>query len=611
MPDVKCQIAWNGGYRVPMASWTWTDVSAYVELADGINVTWGRGDERSTADANTLSLTLDNSDGRFTAARTTSPYYPNVLLYKPIRVLADPVDGAEMPLFTGYINAWPVAWEDTDAYAKVSVSASSRLARLGLNAQWRSLVEETYLYDSPVAYYPLGDPEGSTLAADVSGLGAAPLPLVGDPAVPVVFGTATGPGTDDLTAATFAGGQYLGNAFNDSAVSFSSQTAGLFFLRNGTPASNETLAFWGAGSELHLFLNTSGKVQFTQVGVRTGLIFQSSTNVCDGAIHHAALTIDGTAGRVRLYVDGVLQVEDTNLWGPQTVGNFKVGEELTGVLAHVARFPTELTAARVLAHATAGLTGHVGETTDARFDRYALLADIPTTEVNSEAGSTTVVHIDTTGGNVVDLLRQVEATEAGVMFDALDGTLTLHNRAHRYTSPSVLTLDFAKHEVGADYSPRLDPTALANDITVIGPTTSAHVVDTTSIDAYGIATTSSATASQDINEPVNLASWAKHKYAQPKPRVPALTVDALAQVGKTVTCAQVMAVTVGDKITVANHPQQAALSITDYFVEGGSFTIGPEKFEITWNVSPSSPEDQVFVLDSATRGVLDTSVLAL
>lgn len=83
MPDVVVEIAFNAGYNTPAASRTWTDVSAYVELSDRIGIDFGRQDERSTAGANTLTLTLDNTDGRFTAQRAASPYYPNVKIGRP------------------------------------------------------------------------------------------------------------------------------------------------------------------------------------------------------------------------------------------------------------------------------------------------------------------------------------------------------------------------------------------------------------------------------------------------------------------------------------------------------------------------------------------------
>lgn len=86
--DVKVEVAFNAGVRTAKASRTWTDVSDYAELADGISVSGGRSDERATCDANTASLVLDNSDGRFTPEKASSPYYPNVKIGRPVRVTA-------------------------------------------------------------------------------------------------------------------------------------------------------------------------------------------------------------------------------------------------------------------------------------------------------------------------------------------------------------------------------------------------------------------------------------------------------------------------------------------------------------------------------------------
>src|SRR5690349_19013770 len=134
MPDVTVAIAFNAGYLTPAASRTWTDISAYVELAEGLAINVGRQDQRSEADPNTLTLTLDNSDGRFTATKTTGPYGANLKLGRPIRVQADPVDGAIQTEFVGFIDELPVEWDDTDGYSKVTIKATSRLSRLGYQA---------------------------------------------------------------------------------------------------------------------------------------------------------------------------------------------------------------------------------------------------------------------------------------------------------------------------------------------------------------------------------------------------------------------------------------------------------------------------------------------
>lgn len=609
MPDVVVQIAFDGGFRVPMADWTWTDVSAYVELAEGITINGGRGDERSTADANSLTLTLDNSDGRFTAGKTSGAYYPDVVLYKPIRVLADPVDGAQSTRFTGYITSWPVEWEDADAYAKATITASSRLARLGLNAAWRSLVEETFLADSPVAYYPLGEPEGSTRASDASGLGADPLVMVGS-GTGVVFGQATGPGTDDLTAATFAGGMYLSSAVSVDASG--GLTLECYTSRSDTSSFGVFARLSSAAddTELDLFFTSTGTIaasaQFTSS-------VESASSYRDGQIHHVVATVSA-GGTLTLYVNGVSQGTDAG-GAPVDVTRLEVGggggSVHIGVVAHAAAYDGVLSSTRITAHSTAGSDGFAGELTSDRFERYAAMASIDSAEVNAEAGSTTMVHVDTTGQNVVDLLRTTETTEGGVLYDERDGTLTLHNRAHRYAATAAVTLDMAKQEVEADYRPILDASALANDVTVtnVAGTVSGHLTSPASIEANGVATSSFTTASDDDDEPLSQAGWALGKYATPRTRVPTLTVNALAQVGKTVDCADVMAVTLGDKVTVTNHPTQAAATTTSYFVEGWTEVYGPESLTITWNVSPASPDADVWILGDATYGVLGTTTL--
>jgi hypothetical protein len=607
--DVAVEVAFDGGFRVPMTDWTWTDVSAYVDLEELINIVWGRGDEKSAADANTLSLTLDNSDGRFTAGLTTGAYYPDVVLYKPIRVTADPVDGAIRTIFTGYITSWPVEWNGTSAYARASITASSRLSRLGLNAAWRSLVEETYLADAPVVYYPLGEPEGSTLAADVSGNGAAPLSMVGA-GTAVVFGQATGPGTDDLTAATFANGKYLRGTVATSTPG--AIAVECWFSTSSIPS----------GTDDEPILVSCGNLSINQARVDgyiraevPGNSAADLVNVSDGATHHAAATWDGTT--LRLYVDGV-EVDNTAVAGTPTLGEIVVGglaggsATFNGVVAHAAVYGSAsvLSAARVAAHAEAGSTGSAGELTSARLERYAEMAGIPAAEVDAETGVASMSHVDTTGGQVVDLMRMCETTEGGVLFDALDGTLTMHNRTHRYDAASLFTLDMAQGEVESDYSPRMDASMLVNDVTITSSVASAHIKDDASIEANGIATASVTIADTDDDAPLQYASWAVYVFKDPKIRTPTLSVDALAQVGKTPNCSAVLAATIGDKVTVSNHPDQAQASTVDYFIEGGTYAIGPESFVVTWNVTPSSPDDLTLIVSDATRGVVGTNVVA-
>jgi hypothetical protein len=75
------------GYTIT-DSITWTDITQYVDLnKTGITVnSRGAADELSETQPTTCTLRLDNSDGRFTPDRATSPYWPNVKKNVPIRL---------------------------------------------------------------------------------------------------------------------------------------------------------------------------------------------------------------------------------------------------------------------------------------------------------------------------------------------------------------------------------------------------------------------------------------------------------------------------------------------------------------------------------------------
>jgi hypothetical protein len=622
MVDVKVEIAWNAGFLTAAASRTWTDVSTYVELDQGLTITVGRGDERSEADANHLTLTLDNSDGRFTPGKTGGAYYPNVLLNRPIRVTGTPVDGAAQVEFLGFIDEWPIEWSDgAERSAYVTVSASSRLSRLGTQAQLKSIVETAILTDAPVAYYTLGEPAGSTQANDSSGNRADPLALVGDATLPVTFGNATGPGTDGLTAAEFQGGQYLNS--QQTFTSTAGFTVACCVLRSGVPVASE--AFLSFANPVAT-ISPTGIVNISELSLG-GPTLSSATSIADGATHHVALTYSGSATQtMKLYVDGTLAgtvAGSSAAWLALSVGgseytgleaNWLGIKRLTGTMAHVALFQTELTAAQVAALASATSTGYAGETTSARLIRYAGYAGIESAGVSAETGQTTVQHIDTTDKQPVELMRVMETTEGGVLFDHRDGTLMLQNRAHRLTEAAVFTLDMAQHMVESDYQPKMDRTTLANDITAqdISGQFTAHVFDAQSRNTdHGVATASIETASQDDDEPLFLASWLLYKYKQPAVRIPTLTVDCLAQVGKTPNCSTVLAASVGDKITVSNRPTQDSSSSASFFVEGYTRVYGLESCRTTFNVSPSSPDDTTLVIGDATRGVIGTNPVAL
>lgn len=608
MPDVMVEIAWDSGYSTPAADRTWTDVSEWLELADRggpISIQFGRSDERSTADANSLTLTFDNSDGRFTAGLASGAYYPNVRIGRPIRVTTTPVDGSESVRFVGFVESWPVSWDGTDEHATAEISATSRLARLGYDAALSSVIEETILADSPLAYYTLGEPEGALSVADSSGNAQPSLTQAGSGAA-VGFGSATGPGTDDLTAASFAGGRYLTGP--SPTMSPNVSTLEFFFNVSAAPVASTTLA--GSSTEF-VEMDSSGHIVGRFGATTTG-------TYADGNTHHVAVVaITPVPNGEYLFIDGELVASTTGLPNPLPQGtvtlvgaNPLAGITATATIAHVAIFSAALTLARIADHAAAGLDGFAAESADDRLERYAAWGGIPAAEVATEAATINVAAIDSTGSTVVDLMRRIEASEGGVLFDDRDGTLTFHSRSHRY-DPDTLTLDMAAQQIGADFSTQLDRDGVLNDVTASNSagTVTARVVDTASRDDLGPMASSLETLSTDDGEPYRTAAWWVNRSAEPKPRVPSLSVDLLTFAAAP-SQDDILAATMGTLVTVTGQPSQAPTATGSYFIEGCTETIGPASYTLAFNVSPGEPYTNLVTFDDADRGFDSGAVFA-
>lgn len=127
--QIAVHVAFSSGYKTPAADRGWTDVSQYVEAQSDITITYGRNDEFSTTDANRLTgLMLDNRDGRFTLDNPASPYYPFVLVGRPIRVLLGLLPNPDFEVDTS-------GWAGTNAaLARVTTPVNSGSGALRLTA---------------------------------------------------------------------------------------------------------------------------------------------------------------------------------------------------------------------------------------------------------------------------------------------------------------------------------------------------------------------------------------------------------------------------------------------------------------------------------------------
>jgi len=80
-----------------------------TEFARSGSTARGADRELQRTEAGTGHIVLDNRDGRFTPFNVASPYYPDILPLKRIRIQAIWQE-ITYPVFTGYVESWPVSF---------------------------------------------------------------------------------------------------------------------------------------------------------------------------------------------------------------------------------------------------------------------------------------------------------------------------------------------------------------------------------------------------------------------------------------------------------------------------------------------------------------------
>lgn len=150
VPVVRVRLGFGSAPDAPVQEWT--DVSAYVRLTAGVTWSRGRSDEQSDVEPGRASVTLDNSDGRFTWGNASSPYYPHVVPGIRMRLELGVDEQSLAPVWDGYIDGVPVEWASPlGNQAWVRISGTDRLARFGRLRPLRAAVQEQMGFATPTS----------------------------------------------------------------------------------------------------------------------------------------------------------------------------------------------------------------------------------------------------------------------------------------------------------------------------------------------------------------------------------------------------------------------------------------------------------------------------
>lgn len=596
------EISWTTDAFDPAP--VWVDVSAYVMMDSpgGLTITRGRSDQYSTVSGSVANFVLDNQDGRFTPERAASPYYPNVVNEKRVRISV--TDGVTTwRRFYGFIDVMTPSWSPGGFHSVVNVTCVDWFKFLS-KARLRNIISSEYMALNPFAYYPLGDAEGSDRAANLAD-SDHPAFVTGKT---VTFGVGTGPGTDGITAATLAAAGQLGTKYQTVKT---------------IPSGIFSLAVWfncasapGAGNDRRLIsLPVGSGVDVKRLAIEavTGNLVTSTmtsgSSVCDGLTHLAVFTYSGTGTQAaKLYLDGSLVDSDTLIisgtWSELGLGNDPLGDfgfsTFQGTLAHAAVFYDELTAAEVASIWKAGNSGGDNESAGTRFLDLGRLAGIASSELATTA-TKPVQFVDSTNQDVLTMMRAVEVTEAGVIYVDVNGVLRFQGHNDRYNQPAAISLTAGQYE--NDLQPVLDDFGIYDVATVSAPDLPEQTV------SRGLGDSSPANLSTldiDTERMLSRARW-ETRNPSPKLRWPSISVDLLTQ---TSIRAAVLTADIGARIALAGLPSSAPATSVEVFMEGYTETISLTAYNVTFNCSPFTPTN-LWKLGDATYSVLgSTTVLA-
>lgn len=638
-PVVKVEVAFAN--NVNDSSLTWTDITAYVRGETPAVITRGRSDDMGTTPPGRMSITLDNTDGRFTVGNAASPYYPNVLSGKRIRLSVTPPAGGTSYRFTGFIDGWPTSWpRGSETQTICEITALDRMDRLS-RAQLGSVVTEALKLDGPVAYWPLTEAAGAVSAGDISNGGNQSLAQGYWGAGGVVeFGGATGPGTDSASCVSFAPARTYASGtvtlgFGYLAAPLATPIVGAstgWTLHMSVRATWDTIQDSGGlshtedGSQAIALLTTAGD-SGVEVGSSTsqsalrirqpkdelggplpGDPTTMSSGLNDQRTHSLVVTYGSST--LTVYLDGVQVGTASPVNMPAITGIIVGGSTwrlwgFRGAIAHVALFDKVVSLARIQSWASAVTDGWTGETSSTRIGRYLDFAGVPASDRNLETGLLTCGHLDSTGQSVAGVMAQIADSEPGRLFVDGQGRVTFHNRQHRLGRAPTFTAPDAQ-TVGGDIRWEHDQTQLVNDVTASrSGGGSVRAVDAASVAAYGTYSESVTVTADSDTQVAYQAAWRATRNSTPTPRVKRVPVDLLTSPDSTVN--GVLALDLGDTLALTGLPSQSPTTAPYLCVEGITEQIGVAEWSWEASTSPAAWPTTAWILEDATAGYIDST----
>jgi hypothetical protein len=341
----------------------------------------------------------------------------------------------------------------------------------------------------------------------------------------------------------------------------------------------------------------------------------------DPGTHHVAATADATT--LRVYLDG------SEVWNAALVaGSITLGAALTGIegaaetdstplalWSNVAAYSSTLTPTQIGNHYRAGVTAHghpIHETGGTRIGRILDEIGHPSGLRNVSTGGTVQGAYLPAGRRAMDLIREIERSEQGIVFHDVTGRLTFFDRQWLFVSADADGVVFSDDGgVGAigyiDGNPNSGTVDTVRNSVTVSYSTVGGITnkDATSIAAYGpSAEFIDCPTLRNGTDASNIGRYVLRLKKDPTSTIPRLTVPLRANIAT--NFAPMLGLELGDNVTVERTPMGVGSQIVRrHMVLGIGHEITPDDWRVEVYMSPAVPmfdEVPYFTIAHATYG---------
>lgn len=584
----------------------WTDVSNYVRADPGIQILRGRQDEQGRAEPGTLTMALDNRDGRFSPRNPEGAYYGTIGRNTKVRVS---VDGDYR--FHGEISDWPTTWDPAHANVVAEVTGSGIIRRLGQGAPALMGPVSRYISTASgvIAFWPMDDPQGSVTMR--SGIVGAPGMVIEGVSPPRL--ATSGDILSSLPLPVTNGGAFRGQISPFTGANLWSA----FHLYVSEADTDDTIVWRGLGPAAYRY-----EIRYFSAGTGTLVLraFNSAggsllTSASIGPVHATPSVVEVEFVQNGANIDYAITITALATGVASTTsGSFAATAlAITEIMMNSDRAGLGMVIGNVAAfNADPGslydeYSGFVGEAAGRRVERLCTEEGITFDSVGDLDASELMG--PQRPALLMDLLDECEQVDMGFLYETRDAFgLGYRTRESMYAAAPVATIAYTTLET---LTPTEDDQSIRNQVVVTrvgGGTPYSAEVTTGALstqappDGVGVYAENVTLNVEADSQLDTIAEWRATQGTIDRPRYPA-TVVRISLLGST-DLDEMIALDIGDRIDITSAPIWAPEGTIIARAIGWEETIAPHGWWLSLNLVPGQPFSDALELDDDVNGRL-------